>query len=205
MDEQRERILQETEIRIKRYGYKGLNLDELARELGVSKKTLYQHFGDKKSLATESVKQMLHREECIFNDIYELRKSTLNMMLSISQHIRKMIRGINPVAFQEMKRFLPEAWEMFVQHRESHMHDMLVECLKRGVQEGVFRDDFDIEVIVKMRMHQIEMAFDPEIFPQERFEPGHVQQEFFIHFFNGIATTKGVEQFKTLMAEAETQ
>jgi hypothetical protein len=63
--------------------------------------------------------------------------------------------------------------------------------LDAGIKEGVFREDIDLKVLAKLRLEQIEMGFDQEIFPSADFKLEHVQLQLFDHFIHGITTLKG--------------
>jgi hypothetical protein len=98
---------------------------------------------------------------------------------------------MNPSLLFELKKYHPNAYNVFITHKSTCMLDSIVANLKTGMQQGWYRADLDVMVMAKLRMEQVEMAFDQEIFPAKSFTLQEVQLQFFNHFINGITSLKG--------------
>ena len=68
---------------------------------------------------------------------------------------------------------------------------MIVDNLTRGIKEGNFRNDINIEILSRLRVEQVQICFDQKIFPRDQFEFKEVQMQIFDHFLFGIVTPKG--------------
>lgn len=182
-----------------RYGVKSITMDEIARHLSVSKKTIYQHFADKDELVITFTKVVLQQQQneicCLENDNTDVMEGLYNM----SEYMRTKICTINPSLLFDLKKYFPVAWKIFLDHKRSFMKNHIKDCLERGVKEGYFRSNIDIEIIARMRIEQVEMSFNPEIYPVDIFNMSDVHMQLFEHFVFGICTIKGHEKLDDLL------
>ena len=179
-----------------KYGIRSVTMDEIAKSLSISKKTIYQYFKDKHAVVFEVTKNKLQQEQKDFENIQAHAENVIDELLKISLHIRKNLRMINPTLFYDLKKFHPIAWEAYQEHKEFCLKKGLLLTLERGIQEGVFREEIDIEILARMRLHQVEMGFDPDIYPIGEFDITEVHMQFFFHFIHGIVNEKGRKLIK---------
>ena len=196
--ETRQRILEKARESFMVYGIKGVTMSDIARELGISKKTIYQFFEDKDALVLACTEFQLAYEEDMMTRAKETAADTMDEIFKISEHIRFFTRKMNPSLLQDLKKFYPQAWRIFEQHKHTCMQGHLAISLQRGIEQGYFREDIDIEILARMRIEQVEMAFNTVLFPPEQFPLEKVQITFFEHFILGICTPKGYETFQHL-------
>lgn len=189
--ELRERILQEADQLFHAYGIRSVSMDDIARKLGISKKTIYQYYKDKDELVCVMVHEMLSHDIREFQLISERAKDAIEEMLLGAEQVKKMIRTVNPVVVFDLQKYHPQAWNIYRTFKEQHFLGALIRLLQRGVAEGYFRKEINIEVLAKMRVEQVQMGFDPTLFPFDKYNVMEVQWEFFDHFIHGIVTLKG--------------
>ena len=187
----RESIVKATHEFFTKYGIRSVSLDDIARHLAVSKKTLYQFFKDKDEMVTESVKMHLECEENEFCEATENSRDAIEQMVNISLLMRKNIKDLNPTLMYDMQKFHKNAWAIWQTFKRDFILNSIVKNLQWGKEEQLFREDIDVETLAVMRMQQVEMSFDQDIFPKEQFDFRHVQMELFNHFIHGIVTEKG--------------
>ena len=109
---------------------------------------------------------------------------------------------LNPSLSTDLENHYPEAWEVYLYYKNNIFKNSLINSMKRGIKEGIFRDDFDIEIMARMRMQQFQLAFDSKVFPLQEFDFFEIQIQFIVHFVLGISTIKG---FERIQAYRETQ
>lgn len=178
-----------------RYGVKSVTMDDIAKELGISKKTIYQHFSDKDAIVKEVVQQELQCEQTDMDRLEAEASDPIEEVMRISDYIRASFATMSPVLLNDLKKYHPKAWAIFQKHKHEHIIQGISGNLKRGMAAGLYRDDIDVDVLARMRVEQIEMAFDPAIFPPQKFAIIEVHIQLIHHFLRGILTGKGFDVY----------
>ncbi len=180
------------------YGVKSVTMDEISRELGISKKTIYQFFKDKDELVCEATLYLLECDRKEFDDIHTQAGNSIEELFLISKCLRKNFENLNPSILFDLKRYHPKAWDIFIDFKENFFKENVRKSLRRGIEEGYFRTEIDVEILTILRLEQVQMSFDPRIFPRGRFDFKEVQMQFFDHFVSGILTDKGRAYYNEL-------
>ena len=189
--ETRDRILAAAEELFMRYGFKSITMDEIARHLGVSKKTIYQHFEDKDAIVCECIASHMDCEKCTAAEVLSKASNPVEEFLIEAQHLKMTFNMVHPTIIFELRKYHPKAWAIFQEHKEQWMIRSIVENLKKGMETGYYRPDIEPEILARLRMEQMALGFDPTVFPNGRFELKAIQLQFIEHFIHGILTDKG--------------
>ena len=192
----RERILEESEMLFFRYGVRRVTMDDVAKALGMSKKTLYQYYSDKDELVAEATRAHLERERIEFDKIFRNSENSIKSLFLISQCMRKSLSEINPSVLFDLKRFYPKSWEYWTEFKDQYIFKSIVENIKKGIEEEYFRPEVNAEILANLRVMEIQILFDRESFPSEKFNFMEVQMQLFNHFVYGITTEKGRKLYK---------
>lgn len=192
----KDRILEESEKLFFRYGVRRVTMDDVAKALGMSKKTLYQYYSDKDELVAEATRAHLERERIEFDDIFRNSENAIKSLFSISQCMRKSLSEINPTVLFDLKRYYPKSWEYWTEFKDQFIFKSVIENLKEGIKEGYFRPELNAEILANLRVMEIQILFDRESFPSEKFNFIEVQIQLFDHFVYGIATEKGRKLYR---------
>lgn len=192
--ELQERILIKGDELFRRYGIRSITMDDIAKQLGVSKKTIYQHYPDKDELVIAVTKlnierHLLEMERCCG----PAAENAVAEMFLVNQSMGTMIRSFNPIMFYDLQKYHPKAWLSFREFRNKFVLNKIVENMNRGIQEGLYRDDFSIKILATMRLEQVDMSFNYEIYPPTEFEFPKIMEELTLHFLYGMVTEKGYE------------
>ncbi|MEM8900589.1 MAG: TetR/AcrR family transcriptional regulator [Bacteroidota bacterium] len=187
----RERILEQASSLFMKWGIKNITLDEIAKGLGISKKTIYQYFENKGKLVYEVSKAHMQEDE---REIKELTAESVNAIDELVRLVQCMTRGlneVNPLVVYEIKKYYPESWNLFEEHKKHFLEGLVRHNLQQGIEEGLFRPSLDVEIITRMRLAQIEVGFDEEFFPPGKFDYRQVHIQMFETYLYGIVTEKG--------------
>lgn len=166
-------------------------MEDLARLAGVSKKTIYQEFSDKKDLVKEAFEKILEEDRCKMAYIIESEDGVIEHLVKASKMMRERLQNINPMAIMEIQKYFPESWKMFEDFKINVIMTDLVNVIEKGKQLGYFRTELDSEIIAKVRVNQITSAFDPSNFMNPGFNLADEQLVLMDHFLHGIFTEKG--------------
>ena len=191
--ETRDRILSAAEELFMRYGFRSITMDEIARHLGVSKKTIYQHFADKDEIVCQCISNHLEDEKCMAAEIWSNVTNPVEELLLEAQQLKITFNSVHPTVLFELKKYHPKAWEIFQEHKEKWILQSIIDNLKKGVEMGFYRPDIDPEILARLRVEQISMGFDPGIFPSPQFSLNTIQLQLIEHFLHGLLTDKGRE------------
>lgn len=200
----KERIIKEAYNLFWRYGIKSVTMDDIAKELGISKRTIYQHFPDKEAIVILVMKQELESQKCQMDKMDEDKLTPIEQMIQAADYMRTSLAPMNPSLFHDMKKYHPKAWDLFHQYKHEFIIKSIKSNLTEGIEVGFYRKNINVDILSLLRIEQVEMALDPMIFPADRFSMMNVQMEFVHHFIRGILTAKGLEYYTKYTEESET-
>jgi len=192
----REHILATAYQLFKTYGIRSVTMDDLSKELSMSKKTIYQHFKDKDEIVFITTQMaMEHEKECI-NTIQQQSKNSIDELIMLTKFMREHIGNINPSALFDIKKYYREAWQLYLKFKEEVFTEGVKTSLKRGIAEGYFRENINPDILAVFRVEMLQLTFDDAIFPRSKFDFREVQMQIFEHFIYGILTPKGLKAFE---------
>ncbi len=173
------------------YGVKSVTMDELAREAGVSKKTIYQTFKDKDELVFETFTQALSNDACHLETLENDTDGVIEQLIAISRFIRERFSNMHPMLLNEIKRYYPKCYVEFENFKKEYAWKSIVDLLDKGKELGYFRPEINSEIIAQLRIEEFSMMFDPTRFNPSKFNIVESQLQIFEHFVYGVLTDKG--------------
>jgi TetR/AcrR family transcriptional regulator, cholesterol catabolism regulator len=200
----KERILQGAQELFFKYGVKSVTMDDIAKHLAVSKKTIYKYFSDKDEVVEAMTRQLMKKNEGEFQAISDESTNVVEEVFTMMKHMGNMFSQMNPNLFYDMQKFHPHSWKLFKDFKEECIERMVEESVKRGKTQGLVREDIDTKIMARLRMEQVEMGFNPQAFPPTKFKIIDVQLALLDHFLHGICTLKGhklINKYKELIEE----
>jgi AcrR family transcriptional regulator len=191
------KILQAALKLFMRNGIKSVSMDDIAVNLGVSKKTLYRWFENKDQLVMAMLQDHLDKMEADCCTFSTEAKNAIEELFQMMQMIRQQLAGMHPSFFYDLQKYHQPAWQIWTMHKNKFIMQEITRNLQAGIEQGLYRTDFDLEIIARLRLAQIEDVFNPEIFPPEKFDLQKVQIATIEHFMRGIASLKGHKLINT--------
>ena len=179
-----------------KYGIRSVTMDDIARHLGMSKKTIYQGFADKDQIVLEVTKlhQCMWEEKA--NHFADTSAHAIEELLRFSVVFRDQMKQMNPALMFDLFKYHREAWQDWLAYKVKVIKQKIVDTLNRGIREGFFRSDLNVDVLATFRLEQIEMAFNDSIFPHNQYNLEEVQMQLFDHFICGCLTRKGKDLYE---------
>lgn len=185
-----ERILNAAEGMFFRYGIRSVTMEDIARELSISKKTIYQYFKDKDEIVLRVSRQIFEKERAMLFKIQKEGENVIHEMVLISHYIRQHVAEANPSAMHDLQKFHPEAWKSYLAFKKESL-SIIESTIEKGIVEGYFRSDAHPKILAIVRSESIELSFNEQLFPRREFEPQEVQGQLFDQFIYGIVTDRG--------------
>lgn len=196
MENIKENILTRTCELYLKYGIKSITMDDVSRELGISKKTLYQHFKDKRELVVNSMGYHFHGGNNKLNEIFKKGLNAIEELFEVNLHIIEMLKNFNPSLMFDLKKYYPDIFLKFEETRRERMYVSVIDNLKKGKKEGLYRSELKEEIIAKLHVSRVEHILDSNIFTVQEFTSPAFMNEMFIYHLRGIASEAGLATIK---------
>lgn len=186
-----DRIKQKADELFRRYGIRSVTMDEIATQLGISKKTIYQFYTDKDQLVDAvAVDEIKFSQESCQRDM-AVSANAIEEIFRVMEFVEVMFRNMNPSMLFDLEKYHPAGYKKFLEHKNRFLFDMIKRNLERGIKEELYRPEINVEIMTRYRLESMMIAFNPELFPPAKFNLASLQQEIIEHFLYGLATLKG--------------
>jgi AcrR family transcriptional regulator len=189
--EMKERIQQKANDLFRRYGVKSITMDEIATQLGASKKTIYQYFSDKDELVSAVVKEQIDFAQQTCETNRTSSKDAVHELFMAMDFVQQIFSGMNPAMMYDLERFHPQSYRIFLDHKNKYLFDIIRSNLKRGIAEELYRPEINIDIIAKFRLEAMMIAFNQDVYPASKFNLGELHTAIIEHFLFGVASLKG--------------
>lgn len=200
--EVRERIKQKADELFRRYGIRSITMDEIANQLGISKKTIYQSFSDKDELVDEVVTNLLsyNKESC--NAARARAGNAIQEVFFSMEMLEEMFENMNPTILYDLERNHPQTFKKFQHHKYFYLLDNIKQNIEKGKTEELFRQDINTEVAAKVRLETMMLPFNQEIFPKNKFTLIDLEKQLIEYYLFGIASLKGYKMILKYQQES---
>jgi AcrR family transcriptional regulator len=185
------------------YGLKSVTMDDIARKSGVSKKTIYQFFKDKNDIIKSAIKDHFEEHKQNILEATNSTKTATEALIELSSCMKRQVETINPAVLYDLQKYYPKSYQKVVEFKQDFMLDLVINMLNKGIADGSFRKEINVEILAILRIEQVQFAFNPTVFPRDKFDFKTVNFQMFEHFVHGILTEKGREQYSNLISKNE--
>lgn len=191
-----QRIVEEAHKLFLTYGIRSISMDDIAHKLGISKKTIYQYFEDKDALvdAVVSIEMTHHKEEC--NQQKICCDNAIHEIYIALENISALLKSMRPIVFFDLKKYHPTIFKKLNAHKNHFFYEIIKDNLERGITEGLYRPEINIEILSKYRITSIFLVLENEESLQDKINLTDTMQEITEVFLYGIATPKGIKMIK---------
>ncbi|MDB5119023.1 MAG: transcriptional regulator, TetR family [Sphingobacteriales bacterium] len=173
------------------HGIKSITMDDIAKQSGVSKKTIYQYFSDKNELVNSIINTLILEHGKALVDMKQHSENAMDEVLLQVKAIINLFVNIKPSVFFELEKYFPEVDCQVKGHTNIQVLDGIIENLQRGVNEGLYRPDLNIKIISQIRLNQLTGAFNGQSFKAYGFNIADILHQLTEIYLYGIATEKG--------------
>jgi AcrR family transcriptional regulator len=186
----KEKILDKSHELFVKNGIRSVTMDEIAQSLGMSKRTIYEQFQDKKTLVHEDAKYFAGKMKSETDRMMLEADNVIQGMTSVMHFVKGMLGIVSPIYFLDMKRYYPMAFEQIAQNREMRKLDVSDKLIKRGIEEGVFRSDLNVE-LVSYFMNGVIITDHEAMCTVSEMKYGDYERDVLFAYMSGISTEKG--------------
>lgn len=189
--ELKDRIKQKADELYRRYGIKSVTMDEIASQMGVSKKTIYHCFSDKNELVDQVIMDMLTFNRNCCKGYQSVSQNAIHEIFLAMEMIQVIFNNMHPSLLYDIQRNYPLTYEKFKKFKYEFLFTVVKENIERGIKEELYRSDVNPEVVAKVRLETMLLPFNEDLFPRTKFPAILLHQQLIEYFLFGIASPRG--------------
>lgn len=175
-----------------KFGFKSITMDDVARELGHSKKTLYQHFKDKTDLIEQTVDNHLKEMEFCCNAVTAEPLNAIEKVIELTKMLLQNMKQVNQGAIFDLKKYYKPCWDKLENHRKDFIYKQIRQNIQQGIDEGLYYNDLDIETTTVLYTHLVQLLTDPDKFP-ENFSHHQLHTALVKYHLRSVCNEKGLQ------------
>ena len=197
----REQLIRSATELYMRLGIRSVSMDDIAREMGVSKKTIYTVVDNKEQLVSLVMREDTCKDAAVMEENKRKSRDAIDELLMNSRyHIREM-RDVAPATINDLQKYYPQIWSQEVRQHQEHFEAGIRENLERGMEEGLYRNDIDSAVIAKFFVGSVVMMIDTQVFPAKERPLSEIIRQHFLYHFNGIVNQFGRDRMEEYLKQ----
>jgi len=175
-----------------RYGIKSVTMDDLSRELGMSKKTLYELFSDKEEVVSKVVNYMIDEQQKAVDQLLEQENNNaIDELLMLSRLIADHLKNVNPSLSYDLKKYYPRVWDDLVQFKSKTVFEYIMANFRKGIEQGIYSNDLFHEIVAFVYVARMEMYSLGGWTELEKYSYRDVYRTLFLYHVRGIANENG--------------
>ncbi len=185
-------LLLNTSIKLfMRYGIKSVSMDDISREMGISKKTLYQYVDDKRDLVYQAVGCHFSRDKVACDFLLADETNAIKQLLNLAHHITQTLGDMNPSTIYDLQKYYPDSWKQV----EAHQQDYIINCIKsnieNGKKDGLYRSETDSDVVAKLYITLIDSSLHAPIFQSRDMNHSKLLTQIIDYHLHALMSEKG--------------
>jgi AcrR family transcriptional regulator len=193
MNDELTNILQKVRSLYRKYGIRSVTMDDVSRELGISKKTLYQYVHDKDELVRKVVElELLSQHDHMIKSCDD-SLNAIEELAEIAQCINYMLKEYSAVTEYDLRKYYPDLYLKIREVRRDRIHKFIEDNLIKGKLQHLYREDLNVEIVAKLGLSHIDSMFESEIITITEFLEQKFFLEYFVYHLRGIVNDKGLK------------
>lgn len=200
--EQQRAWLERVESLFMRYGIKSQTMDDISTELGISKKTLYQMVSNKDELVKKVLQFNIEREAASCLEMASRAENAIAEILAVVESNAQQLVNMKANVLYDLQKYHREAWLLFRNFHFEFVLRLVMENIRRGRAEGLYRRDFDIDIIARIHLATVFNLFDEELFPSTSIPRDVLFREYMMHYLHGIISENGLSILRSKLNPA---
>ena len=183
-----------------RCGIKAVNMDDIARQLGVSKKTFYRHFRDKRDLVARTVAFQMQAQEHMLDELDGLAGNAIDVELALMDRMRGLIDAMHPSVLYDLEKFHGKVFHELMERRAASLLAFSERNLVRGQREGVYRADFEPKLVARFLIGMTEQLDPMRLVADTGCGLATIHSSAFVYHIRAIASPEGLAYLNVKLA-----
>ncbi len=174
-------------------GFKSVTMDDIANEMGISKKTIYQHFSNKTDLVEACVFLLFDTICTGIDTICESAENPIEELYHIKRFVMQNLKNEKSSPQYQLKKYYPKIYGRIKLKQFEVMHESVTENLTTGIEQGLFRANMDVDFVARLYFNGMTGIKDTDLFPQGRHNMNELMENYLEYHLRAIVTKKGFE------------
>ena len=183
-------------------GFKSVTMDDIANELGISKKTIYSHFSTKSKLVEASTFHFLSQMSCGVENIVSQEKNAIVELFDIKNFAMKNLKDNKSSPQFQLKKYYPKVYNLVQKNHLQIMEGFVLKNLEKGIKNGLYRENISLDFISKIYFVGMLGIKDEYHFPVEKYSQNELLEHFLEYHLRAVATQKGLKTLNTLLKQS---
>jgi TetR/AcrR family transcriptional regulator, cholesterol catabolism regulator len=179
-----------------KYGVRSVSIDDICRDIGISKKKLYQFVQSKNELVEKLLELERENFEIIFDKHNFEGVNAIDILLIVSREVGERFRDVSPSMTFDLKKYYPDIYQNNIDHRIEFIFNKIKINIEKGINQGMYRGDLSIELVARLYIRRLIDLHNPEFFPADKFSFQTLFDVMFDNFIRGIANERGIEYYE---------
>ncbi len=193
MEEKKEYYLEQIGKLFLRYGLRGITMEEIADELGVSKKTIYYYFESKADIVDLLLQRHLNnKNESMWEEISH-GKNAIEILIGITNLMKETIQDIPPLVKRDLVKHFPLQLKKSNEELKNKIYEYIKQNVLKGIDQGLYRSNLNVELIARHYVVSFDRYIRQEVMDGIDFSIDAYYEEILSYHIRGIATLKGVK------------
>ncbi|MCA0933209.1 TetR/AcrR family transcriptional regulator [Lutimonas saemankumensis] len=195
----KEKILEKASDMFLNLGFKSVTMDDIAHEMGISKKTIYAHFPTKQELVqatTFFVLEKVHDTICM---VCSAKHDPIKEIFTIKTMVNDQLKNEKSSPSYQLQKYYPKIFKQLKEEQFQSLNLCIEDNLKRGIKEEYYRKGIDIDLITRFYLSGIMNLSNREFFPSETYRLPDLKDAFLEYHVRAIATEKGLKTLSNIL------
>ena len=174
------------------HGFKTVTMDQLAQEMGMSKKTIYTFFKNKSELVDACTNQLFDLISCGVDHICTLGKNPIEEMYEMKRYVMVHLKDERSSPQYQLQKYYPNTFKVLQQRQFNMMQDCILKNLQKGIDQGIYRDNLDPDFIIRIYFSGVNAIKNVDLFPPKLNGIIDIMDNFLEYHLRGIVSPKGL-------------
>jgi TetR/AcrR family transcriptional regulator, cholesterol catabolism regulator len=176
---------------VMQYGIRSVSMDDIANNLGMSKKTIYQYFKDKDELVEAVVEEVITSNQYACKEDIDKSENAVHEIFLVMEMMAEMFKTMNPSILHDMQKYHPVAFSKFKKHKNEFLYNVCTQNMLRGIEEELYRPEMAVDILCRYRVETMFIPFNPEFQQSLKHSLAKIEEEILMHFLFGLVSQKG--------------
>jgi len=189
----KEKILTKASDLFLTLGFKSVTMDDIAAEMGISKKTIYSHFSTKLKLVQASTFYIMEKINTGICTICSGEQNPIEELFHIKSLVMEQLKNEKSSPQYQLQKYYPRIFKQIREKQFQSVHQCVFENLERGINQGFYREEINKDVISRFYVNGHAGLMNYELFPVDEFNNSELKGDFLEYHIRAIATEKGLK------------
>ena len=180
-------------------GFKSVTMDDLAKKMAISKKTIYSHFCNKTKLVEETTMHLFNLITEGIDEIVAQEKDPIEELYEIKRFVAGHLNDEKSSPQYQLQKYYPQLYNCLKHKQFEKMYGCVRRNVERGMEMELYRPNLNSEFIARIYFMGVHNIKDSEFFSPEDFTPGELMEYFLEYHLRGIVTPKGRKKLNSII------